>query len=592
MDDWSLPGFTELQPLGSGTFGRVVLARHEHSGTVVAIKYLFARYLADPVQLASFRREARLLHQLSSPHIARLYEFVEQAEGAAIVMEAVPGVSLRELLLADGTLTPESALAVLKGSLLGLAGAHAAGTVHRDYKPDNVLIGPDRQSKLVDFGIAVLAGEAGLPVGTPAYMAPEQWQGGPATPATDVYAATCVFFQCVTGRRPYVADDTQALRRLHEHAPVPLTEAPEPVRELVARGMAKSVAGRPSGAAELIAELERTAVAGYGADWEERGRSRLAQRAAALFALSPLAALGAVGTAAAPGAATVAAAHGGGVAAGVGAGGIAAGGKIAAIVASVVAAVAVSAIVVVVNENDDTPPQAAPPVVAQDALQVGLANRVERFTGPGFQVDAQYVRVSGLTDQARADRINAELMAPIDARIEAVRKALVSYGEDRPGTRTTTKAEVLLAGPKLISVRYKHGTEGEVLGHSTWFSTETRTVDAVSGRLLGPEEVFRPEIRTADGMKVLVERLRASSPDGFCGEQDRVRYPLDPGLLKYQYGDTPISIAFGREAAEFAVFLPSLGLYDNACGEQNYRLDYPQLTDLLSPDFAALLVPS
>src|SRR5438067_6092226 len=115
-----LPGFTEIKPLGEGGFGRVVLARHDASGTAVAIKYLFQRYLAEPQRLAEFRREAQVLRRVAGDHISRLYEFVETSQGAAIVMEAVRGVPLREVLRIDGLLTPESALAVLKGSLLGL----------------------------------------------------------------------------------------------------------------------------------------------------------------------------------------------------------------------------------------------------------------------------------------------------------------------------------------------------------------------------------------------------------------------------------------------------------------------------------------
>ena len=99
-------------------------------------------------------------------------------------MEAVDGVSLRELLREHGSTGPEAALAVLKGSLSGLAAAHHTGLVHRDYKPENVLVQADGTSKLVDFGIAVQAGEIDRPAGTPPYMAPEQWTGGPPSPAT------------------------------------------------------------------------------------------------------------------------------------------------------------------------------------------------------------------------------------------------------------------------------------------------------------------------------------------------------------------------------------------------------------------------
>ncbi|WP_204358400.1 protein kinase [Streptosporangium sp. 'caverna'] len=282
--EWNLPGYTELRELGAGGGGRVVLARHDDSGARVAIKYLAEQLRGDPDFLARFRSEARLLVELADDNVVQLYEYVEMAGGAAIVMEAVDAVSLRELLREHGSTGPEAALAVLKGSLTGLAAAHHTGLVHRDYKPENVLVQADGTSKLVDFGIAVQAGKSDRPAGTPPYMAPEQWTGGPASPATDVYAATTVFFECLTGHRPYRATERAVLMYQHQNAPIPVEEAPEAVRTLIARGMAKDPADRPSTAAGFVAELETAAVAGYGEDWEERGRRKLA----ALAALLPL----------------------------------------------------------------------------------------------------------------------------------------------------------------------------------------------------------------------------------------------------------------------------------------------------------------
>ncbi|HEY9371074.1 serine/threonine-protein kinase [Streptomyces sp.] len=290
---WAVPGYAAVRTLGEGAGGRVVLARHEATGVPVAVKYLSERLRGDQEFLARFRAEARLLGDLRHPCVVRLYEYVEARRGAAIVMEAVDGVTLRELLRAHGPTGPEAALVLLKGSLLGLGAAHTAGVVHRDYKPENVLVRADGSSALADFGIAVRTGREAEAAGTPAYMAPEQWDGEPAGPAGDVYAATAVFYECLTGRRPFRADDLTALRLQHLRAPVAVDDVPEPVRALVREGLAKDPADRP-GIEAFLAELERAATDGYGAGWEERGRRRLAELAALLALLFPFATVSAI----------------------------------------------------------------------------------------------------------------------------------------------------------------------------------------------------------------------------------------------------------------------------------------------------------
>ncbi|MEY7979935.1 serine/threonine-protein kinase, partial [Streptomyces pilosus] len=246
MSAWTVPGYTESLELGAGASGRVVLAVHEGTGVPVAVKYLSESLHTRPGFVHGFRAEARLLGGLDSPYVAGLYEYVESPDGAAIVMELVDGVSLRALLARRGPLDPEAALLVLKGSLLGLADAHRLGVVHRDYKPENVLVTPDGASKLVDFGIAVGSRARAGVAGTPSYMAPEQWRGEPASPATDVYAATATFFECLTGRRPYAGDNIAELALRHVDAPVPSDEVPAAVRTLVRRGLAKEASGRPA----------------------------------------------------------------------------------------------------------------------------------------------------------------------------------------------------------------------------------------------------------------------------------------------------------------------------------------------------------
>ena len=313
MVSWVVPGYREERELGSGASGRVVAAVRVADGQRVAIKYLSPRLSGDPQFLAAFRAEAGLLRTLDVPFVVRLLEYVEAhggaagvdrgsspggmpgagvdrgsspggMPGAAIVMELVEGVSLHEMITRQGPGGPEPALAVLKGSLLGLAAAHALGIVHRDYKPENVLVNGSGQSKLADFGVAVRAGEGAGAGGTPLYMAPEQWDGGPATPATDIYAATAVFFECLTGMTPFSGPLGQ-LAAQHAAAAVPVEMVDEPLRELIANGMAKDPAARPGSASQFLGELEATAAAAYGADWEPRGRGQLAERAAALLLL-------------------------------------------------------------------------------------------------------------------------------------------------------------------------------------------------------------------------------------------------------------------------------------------------------------------
>ncbi|TDC41839.1 serine/threonine protein kinase [Micromonospora sp. KC213] len=287
--DWQLSGYTPVRQLGAGASGRVLLATHDASGVPVAIKYLNSSVGDDPSFRLAFRQEALLLVEVDDPHVARLYEYAESALGAAIVMELVNGVSLRQMLRTHGPTEPEAALCVLKGSLAGLAAAHRRGVVHRDYKPENVLVDVDGRSKLADFGIAVQVGRGdGASVsGTPRYMAPEQWIGAPASPACDIYAATATFYECLTGHPPYDGGDLFTLRDQHTYAPVPLDPAPRPVRDLLRRGMAKRPVERPQSAHAFLAELERTAVAGYGAHWEEQGLRQLARRAALLAAVFP-----------------------------------------------------------------------------------------------------------------------------------------------------------------------------------------------------------------------------------------------------------------------------------------------------------------
>jgi hypothetical protein len=284
---WDVPGYTEVKALGSGGFGDVVLARHDSSGTLVAIKYLRPELLADPEFAVIFRGEAEALASVEDPNVVRLYEYVQSPAGAAIVMELIDGVSLREILARQGKTTAEAALVVLQGSLLGLAAAHRRGVVHRDYKPENVLVNGQGSSKLTDFGIAARAGDRAMAAGTLAYAPPEQFGGGPASPSGDLHAATATFYECLTGRPPFSGDSAERLLYQHLAEPVLLEPVPEPLRPLIEAGMAKDPERRPADATILVAELRTVAAGAYGLDWEERGRSLLGEAALLLAALWP-----------------------------------------------------------------------------------------------------------------------------------------------------------------------------------------------------------------------------------------------------------------------------------------------------------------
>jgi eukaryotic-like serine/threonine-protein kinase len=287
MPEWSVPGYAAIRVLGSGGFGKVMLARHNVSGTLVAIKYLHPDLLADPGFVGMFRGEAQVLASLENPDIVRLYEYVESPSGAAIVMELVNGVSLREILTHQGQTAPEAALVVLLGSLMGLAVAHQRGVVHRDYKPENVLINGHGLSKLTDFGLGARTGDRPVPAGTLMYAAPEQIDGAPASPAGDIYSATATFYECLTGRPPFSGPSAELLRQ-HHSDPVPLDAVPAPLRPLVSTGMAKDPQRRPADASAFVTQLQAAASAVYGSDWERRGRSHLGEAALLLAGLWPM----------------------------------------------------------------------------------------------------------------------------------------------------------------------------------------------------------------------------------------------------------------------------------------------------------------
>ncbi|WP_067464305.1 serine/threonine-protein kinase [Actinomadura macra] len=482
MGDWRIAGFTEVRELGSGSQGRVVLARREDTGTPVAIKYL-TRQAED--ERARLRDEAVMLGRIRDPHVARLYSLVEGEHGTAIVMEAVEGVSLKRILAEHGALAPEAALTVLKGSLLGLAAAHAVGVIHRDYKPANIVVRADGLSKLIDFGVATPVGRRSRS-GTPFYMAPEQWRGEPATPATDVYAAACVFFECITGRRPYPVSASSALMGQHLTAPVPLEGVPEPLHPLLTRGMAKNAAHRPAGARDLVAELEEVAAAAYGADWERRGVHALAGGAVALAAVFPLVASGLSAGTAAVGVTSVLGAKATAVAVG--------------------AAVAITAGGAYVAANRDEAPGSTGDAVTFKLTSATYKTRLTEAT-------TQYVTVDGIRDSAKETRINTILRNSADGLVRRWSDESSKYGLHPSGQRWLAAATATLGarGPSLLSV-YDELTSPQTT--SGYISGLVVAVDLTEGRRLGPRDLLLPSAFTTAGLRALAREITRGDPDG------------------------------------------------------------------------------
>jgi eukaryotic-like serine/threonine-protein kinase len=258
--------------LASGGMGQVWRAEDTLLGRPVAVKVLRSEYTGDPLFLARFRAEAQHAAALSHPNIAAVYDYGEEPaiDGsgehlAYLVMELVEGESLSVVLAREGTLSPNRTLDVLRQTALALAVAHAAGVVHRDVKPGNVLVRRDGAVKITDFGIAWSAGsvpltQTGQVVGTASYLSPEQAAGAHATAASDVYALGMVGYECLAGRRAFDGDNsvTIALRHLRDQ-PDPLpAEVPAGVRTLIERATVKDPTQRfPDGAAvvEAIDEL-------------------------------------------------------------------------------------------------------------------------------------------------------------------------------------------------------------------------------------------------------------------------------------------------------------------------------------------------
>jgi formylglycine-generating enzyme required for sulfatase activity/dienelactone hydrolase len=255
--------------IGEGGMGVVWKAVDLALEREVAIKILPDAFATDPERLSRFEREARLLASLNHPNIAAVYGLHEDKGVRFLAMELVRGRSLAEEI-ARG-LPPSRMLELAVGIADGLAAAHRRQVTHRDLKPDNIMIGDDGRPKILDFGLAKLGGVAASPeaatttqagsiMGTVAYMSPEQAQGNPVDPRSDVFSLGIVLYEMATGRRPFSGDNSVSiLTSILRDTPVPVSTlqpaAPPPLDRIIRRCLEKAPEARYADASELAADL-------------------------------------------------------------------------------------------------------------------------------------------------------------------------------------------------------------------------------------------------------------------------------------------------------------------------------------------------
>lgn len=251
-------GFRILKRLGGGGMSEVYLAERESDGLVLALKLLDTRADHQPSMLDRFIQECELLEQIHHPNVARVYGHGFTDSHAFITMEYFEHGDVRERM--SKGFSPFEALVIAMQVALALAQIHAQGIVHRDLKPANLMLRSDGSVALIDFGVAKNARRSlehtqhGEIVGSPYYMSPEQAAGKPVSAVSDIYALGAIFYEMVTGQRPYTADTMEVLLHLHVNAPPPRFEAKyAEFQELLDRTMHKQPDQRfPS--AQAVAE--------------------------------------------------------------------------------------------------------------------------------------------------------------------------------------------------------------------------------------------------------------------------------------------------------------------------------------------------
>jgi hypothetical protein len=264
-----------------GGMGTVYRALDERLHRRVAVKVLKDHLAHDERFVERFRREARAVASLTHPNIASLYDYGQDGDHHYIVMELVDGTDLATLLSAEGALDPDRAQRIAKQICSALAVAHAAGVVHRDVKPANVLLRSDGTAKVTDFGIARASGDSTLTatgsiLGTAHYLAPEQASGEPASPQTDVYATGIVLFEMLTGRVPFDAESPVTVATLHvkDEVPPPSSlrpDVPPHLDEVVCIATSKNPDARYGDAGAMAAALDGARAVPAAAQTSEMG---------------------------------------------------------------------------------------------------------------------------------------------------------------------------------------------------------------------------------------------------------------------------------------------------------------------------------
>lgn len=249
--------------IATGGMGEVWQAQDEVILRQVAIKILKQQYMGDPDFVERFRTEAKHAAMINHDGIANVYDYGEDDGSAYLVMELVPGESLSSILEREKTLPEQQVISIMLQTALALDSAHREGLVHRDIKPGNLLITPDGEVKITDFGIARVANQASLTqtgqvMGTVQYLAPEQATGKPASASGDIYSLGIVAYEALAGKRPFKGETQMAIAMAQiNETPPPLPEGIDPrLVKLVMDCMAKKPDQRPHTALELAARAE------------------------------------------------------------------------------------------------------------------------------------------------------------------------------------------------------------------------------------------------------------------------------------------------------------------------------------------------